>query len=191
MSDRDAGAPSTAPSAIHVYRVLQEALNNVARHSGAQQAWVRLRFDAGCRSSSRSRITAKDSAARRRGRGLGLVAMRERAELIGGTLEFDRPREGGTLMRFACRCACGRSWRIRSRSCSPTITASCAAASAACSKTIRRSTVVGEASNGDEAVALAAVAQAARRRDGLRDAGHQRARGDAPDPGSRCRRLPS
>jgi signal transduction histidine kinase len=28
--------------AIHVYRVLQEALNNVGRHSGADRAWVRL-----------------------------------------------------------------------------------------------------------------------------------------------------
>ena len=27
---------------VHIYRVLQEALNNVARHSGAKQAWVRL-----------------------------------------------------------------------------------------------------------------------------------------------------
>ena len=28
--------------AIHVYRVLQEALSNVARHSGRERAWVRL-----------------------------------------------------------------------------------------------------------------------------------------------------
>ena len=31
-------------AAIHVYRVLQEALNNIARHAGAREAWVRLRF---------------------------------------------------------------------------------------------------------------------------------------------------
>src|ERR1700737_466896 len=30
--------------ALHVYRVVQEALNNVTRHSGAKQAWVRLQF---------------------------------------------------------------------------------------------------------------------------------------------------
>ena len=39
---------STARSAIHVYRVLQEALNNVARHSGAdQRVGAACDFDAG------------------------------------------------------------------------------------------------------------------------------------------------
>jgi nitrate/nitrite-specific signal transduction histidine kinase len=33
-------------------------------------------------------------------RGLGLVAMRERADLLGGTLAFLRPEEGGTLVRL-------------------------------------------------------------------------------------------
>ena len=42
--------------------------------------------------------------------------------------------------------------------------------------------VVGEASNGDEAIALARFAQAGRDRDGLRDARHERPRGDAADP---------
>jgi len=30
---------------VQVYRVLQEALNNVKRHAGAQEAWVRLKFE--------------------------------------------------------------------------------------------------------------------------------------------------
>jgi signal transduction histidine kinase len=33
-------------------------------------------------------------------RGLGIVAMRERAALVGGTLEFLRPVPGGTLIRL-------------------------------------------------------------------------------------------
>ena len=33
-------------------------------------------------------------------RGLGLVAMRERAELVGGTLDFTRPDDGGTRVRL-------------------------------------------------------------------------------------------
>ncbi len=36
--------PVDGGAGVHVYRVLQEALNNVARHSGAKQVWVRLRF---------------------------------------------------------------------------------------------------------------------------------------------------
>jgi signal transduction histidine kinase len=95
------GTPSPVDSAtgIHVYRVLQEALNNVARHSGSRQAWVRLRFE-----PDALELEVEDhgkgfggSPARR---GLGLVAMRERAELVGGTLDFSRPREGGTIVRL-------------------------------------------------------------------------------------------
>ena len=79
--------------------MLQEALNNVARHSGSRQAWVRLRFEA-----NTLELAVEDhgkglgtTLARR---GLGLVAMRERAALVGGTLELARPREGGTLVRL-------------------------------------------------------------------------------------------
>jgi signal transduction histidine kinase len=84
---------------IHVYRVLQEALNNVARHSGAARAWVRLRLD-----DDRLQLEVEDrgrgiSSSRFR-RGLGIVTMRERAELLGGTIELDRVPEGGTLVRL-------------------------------------------------------------------------------------------
>ena len=45
-----AGTPAAidATTGIHIYRVLQESLSNVARHSGAKSARVRLRCDAGC-----------------------------------------------------------------------------------------------------------------------------------------------
>jgi signal transduction histidine kinase len=83
---------------IHLYRVMQEALNNVARHSKSQTAAVRLRYlpeavvleveDAGVG-------FAEDGK-----QGLGLVSMRERAELVNGRVEF-LPREGGgTLVRM-------------------------------------------------------------------------------------------
>src|SRR5207245_4243394 len=36
--------PVDGNAAIHVYRVVQEALNNLTRHSGATESWVRLRF---------------------------------------------------------------------------------------------------------------------------------------------------
>ncbi|HTF44707.1 MAG TPA: ATP-binding protein, partial [Terriglobales bacterium] len=33
-------------------------------------------------------------------RGIGLVAMRERAQLLGGQIDFTRPAQGGTLVRL-------------------------------------------------------------------------------------------
>jgi signal transduction histidine kinase len=84
---------------IHVYRVLQEALANVARHSGATRAFVRLRA-----ADDNLELEIEDHG---KGivpdvsrRGLGLVAMRERAALLGGTLEFLQPPQGGTLVRL-------------------------------------------------------------------------------------------
>lgn len=88
--------------AIHVYRVLQEALNNLARHSGSTQAVVRLAFPPG-----RLNLEVEDRGAgipepRNGGarRGIGMTAMRERAELLQGTFEVLRPGEGGTLVRL-------------------------------------------------------------------------------------------
>jgi signal transduction histidine kinase len=85
--------------AIHIYRIIQEALNNVSRHSGAAQAWVRLRYrDAELQVEVEDRGSGFDADAARRG--IGLVAMRERAGLLGGRLEFLRPPQGGTLVRL-------------------------------------------------------------------------------------------
>jgi signal transduction histidine kinase len=89
-----------ANKAIHVYRVLQEALSNVARHSGTQHAVVHLSFGA-----DRLEMDVEDhgrgiDAATIR-RGLGLVAMRERAAIVGGTIDFLKPSPGGTLVRFS------------------------------------------------------------------------------------------
>jgi len=93
--------PVAGNAAIHVYRVVQEALNNLTRHSGATESWVRLRFlpqtlevDVEDHGSGFEAQAAKQ--------GIGLVAMRERAELLGGTVEFARPEHGGsgTLVRL-------------------------------------------------------------------------------------------
>jgi signal transduction histidine kinase len=74
-------------------------LNNVTRHSGAKEAWVRLRF-----LPQTLELQVEDHGtgftAQARKQGIGLVAMRERAELLGGSLEFAKPAEGGTLIRL-------------------------------------------------------------------------------------------
>ena len=86
-------------AAIHVYRVLQEALNNVTRHSGANEAWVRLRFLA-----EALEVEVEDHGAgfkvQKATQGIGLVAMRERAELLASRIEFTSPSQGGVLVRL-------------------------------------------------------------------------------------------
>ncbi|HEX8897012.1 MAG TPA: sensor histidine kinase [Terriglobales bacterium] len=84
---------------IHVYRVLQEALNNATRHSGTREIWVRLRFlDHALELDVEDHGSGFQSNGRR---GIGLVAMRERAELLNGKLEFLDPQGGGTLVRLS------------------------------------------------------------------------------------------
>jgi len=91
--------PVETSAGVHIYRVLQEALNNVSRHSGASDAWIRLRF-----SSDSLELEVEDHGkgfvAEKLQRGIGLVAMRERAELIGGTLAISPRPQGGTKVRL-------------------------------------------------------------------------------------------
>jgi len=86
-------------AAIHVYRIVQEALNNVTRHSGARQAWVRMRFQPGALELEVEDHGTGFSLPNARP-GIGLVAMRERAELLGGNLEILPAAGGGTLVRL-------------------------------------------------------------------------------------------
>jgi signal transduction histidine kinase len=91
--------PISGDSAVHIYRVLQEALNNVARHSGSKKARVRLHF-----APSALELEVADSgtgfAESPARRGLGLVAMRERAELLGGRIQFEPAPGGGTIVKL-------------------------------------------------------------------------------------------
>jgi len=91
--------PVETSAGVHIYRVLQEALNNVSRHSGASDAWIWLRF-----LPDSLELEVEDSGkgfvAEKMQRGIGLVAMRERAELIGGTLVISPRPQGGTKVRL-------------------------------------------------------------------------------------------
>jgi signal transduction histidine kinase len=78
---------------VAAYRIVCEALTNVVRHSGARSCEVSLSREKGLR------IEVLDDGvgiAGRRGRGLGLGSMRERATELGGTLVIDAPPQGGT-----------------------------------------------------------------------------------------------
>jgi signal transduction histidine kinase len=101
ISYEKSGVPIELPNdyAINVYRVIQESLNNIARHSGAKRAWVRLRYLA-----HGLEVEIEDHgsgfAVSQGRKGIGLVAMRERAELMGGSLNFSQPAPGGTLVKL-------------------------------------------------------------------------------------------
>jgi signal transduction histidine kinase len=84
--------------AIHLYRVMQEALNNIARHSKSTQAAVRLRFQ-----PEAVVLEVEDDGVGFRSsdtQGMGLVTMRERAELVNGQIEFLGRKGGGALVRL-------------------------------------------------------------------------------------------
>lgn len=86
---------------VTLYRIAQEALNNIAKHAGATQASVRLRCQSG-----RAALHISDDG---RGFGpqsispdsLGLGIMRERAEAIGATLEIESEPDCGTQVVVA------------------------------------------------------------------------------------------
>ncbi len=91
--------PVSGDSAVHIYRVLQEALTNVARHSGSKHARVQLQFaTAGLKLEVADNGTGFAETPARRG--LGLVAMRERAELLGGSIRFEPAPGGGTVVKL-------------------------------------------------------------------------------------------
>jgi signal transduction histidine kinase len=80
-----------------VYRLVQEALTNVTKHARAQRVEVRL-SDADTAIEVLVRDDGRGFDSHRRSSGFGLVGMRERLALVGGTLDIDSdPGEGTTL----------------------------------------------------------------------------------------------
>lgn len=85
---------------VQAYRIVQEALNNVSRHAGVQEAWVRLMYKADALVLE-IEDHGKGMATQKNDRGIGLVAMRERAELISGRIEYLSANGKGTLVRMS------------------------------------------------------------------------------------------
>lgn len=84
---------------VTVHRIVHECLVNVARHAGEVSAIVRLRHaDGGVHVtvSNDAPATARVAAP---GTGIGLVAIRERAELLGGTVHAGPTDDGGFTVR--------------------------------------------------------------------------------------------
>ncbi|MGA9641634.1 MAG: ATP-binding protein [Terriglobales bacterium] len=93
---------STLPSAVQIglYRILQEALTNVARHSGAKA--VSIRF---ARSATALEVAVVDNgcgfdakAVAVSSHRLGIQSMRERTAMLGGTFSFAAQRKGTKIL---------------------------------------------------------------------------------------------
>jgi signal transduction histidine kinase len=89
----------TGQRAIHCFRIVQEALNNTAKHSGSKRAEVSMIFG-----PAELKVSVRDfgrgvvQTKRNEGTGLGLIAMRERAELLNGKLDISTSPETGTTV---------------------------------------------------------------------------------------------
>ena len=112
FDDRDGRLPPQVE--LVLYRVVQEALTNAAKHAGAHDVRVELLPAAATRWSPRSPTTARASTSRTmmrsRERGLGLFGMQERLALVGGQLVIDSapgPRHAHPRARAVCSSATG------------------------------------------------------------------------------------
>jgi PAS domain S-box-containing protein len=94
--------PRNVPPEISLclFRVLQEALHNAAKHSGVRYFQVRLRG-----ASDEIELTVRDAGqgldpmTAKDGRGLGLVSMEERLQLVKGTFSIESQIQQGTTIR--------------------------------------------------------------------------------------------
>jgi two-component system sensor histidine kinase UhpB len=85
--------------AIALYRMVQEALTNVARHARARSVEVELRIE-----GDRLVLTVSDDGtglapdAMERSGSFGLMGLRERAHMLGGEFRIVARRGGGTRL---------------------------------------------------------------------------------------------
>lgn len=95
------GTPRSLPPAVEhaLFRAVQEGLTNIRKHARATSALVRLDF----RDSQRVHLELSDNGVGRNGEnsagGFGLTGIRERVELLGGTVSAANRLEGGFALR--------------------------------------------------------------------------------------------
>ncbi len=95
--------PISEPAKIAIFRIVQEALNNIIKHSGATSVFVQLSYEANkVHASIRDDGAGFDPEAvnkRHTSRpSLGLAGMRERASLLDGTVSIQSGPGQGTLV---------------------------------------------------------------------------------------------
>jgi PAS domain S-box-containing protein len=101
---REKDIPS--PLKTVIYRILQEALNNIAKHSRADTVHLELKkknstIQLQVHDNGRGFDLGKAISLKTSRRGFGLASMRERAELSGGAFEIDSSAGKGTTIRVS------------------------------------------------------------------------------------------
>jgi signal transduction histidine kinase len=93
------GAPRPLPAAVDLsaYRIVQEALTNTLKHAGAEHANVRVRY--GDELGLEVRDDGVGAGPEGSPAGSGLIGMRERAAMLGGTVDAGRAPGGGYIVR--------------------------------------------------------------------------------------------
>ena len=89
----------------HLFRIAQEALTNIARHSEAKQAWISLKVE-----GQRVALEIADNGQglrlgpKNKSASLGMVGMRARARQLGGELIVENRKEGGLRVKAEVPC---------------------------------------------------------------------------------------
>jgi len=102
------GLELTANQQIHVLQIVREALANVEHHARARHAWVRLLREDDAGGARTIEVAVEDDGIGIAGlasprQHFGLAIMRDRAQIVGGTLEIGRRPQGGTAVRLRLR----------------------------------------------------------------------------------------
>jgi signal transduction histidine kinase len=93
---------------LALYRTVQEGLTNIRKHAAAQHVAVRLHFGPATTvltiTDDGRGLPIADSVAPSSGGGFGLLGIRERIVLLGGTLDITPGPDGGTILRATVPC---------------------------------------------------------------------------------------
>lgn len=93
--------PLLPDHALTLYRIVQEAITNVVRHSGAGAVTIRVDSTAEfIRAAIEDDGKGLPQGADAQAAGLGIIGIRERAQLMGATLTLAAGSAGGTVVTF-------------------------------------------------------------------------------------------
>jgi len=98
----DIDALLSKESEINLYRVMQECINNVLKHSAATNCWFTIkRIAAGAQIICRDNGKGFDTDASLRERGIGLIGIAERVRMLGGRYTHESAPGQGVTIRIS------------------------------------------------------------------------------------------